>query len=66
MKTKNGMVTLQVPEGDLKGIFTALDARANTLKNQKNIDSQREVGVELAHTRQILTDQAMAQGWKSM
>ena len=65
MKTKNGLVTLQVPEGDLKSVFAALDARSQLFENGTS-DLNRKTGVEIAHLRKQLTDQAMAQGWKSM
>ena len=64
MATKNGMVTLQVPEGDVKAVFAALDARAQQFAAAAST-AQKEKGIEIGHTRQILTDQAMAQGWKS-
>jgi len=65
MKTKNGMVTLQVPEGDLKSIFNAIDCKVQDMKKSPS-SQQQEKGIELAHSRTQLTDQAMAQGWKSM
>ena len=65
MKTKNGMVTLQVPEGDLLSVFAALDSRSQNLAAAIST-MQKEQGIEVAHLRKQLTDQAMAQGWKSM
>jgi len=65
MKTKNGLVALQVPEGDLERVFSALDARARDLRDSPS-SQNKETAVEIAHLRKQLTDQAMAQGWKSM
>jgi len=58
-KTKNGLVTLQVPEGDLQSIFAALNARSQLMTNQRT-------AVEVAHLRKQLYEQATAQGWRSM
>jgi len=63
MKTKNGLVTLQVPEGDLAQVFAALDARARDLKDSPNLLNEK-IAIEIAHLRKQLYEQAVAQGWK--
>jgi hypothetical protein len=65
MATKNGLVTLVVPVGDVDGIFASLDKRASELKNSGSTLSETR-GVELAHLRDNLFTQAKAQGYKSL
>jgi hypothetical protein len=64
-KTKNGLVTLVVPEGDVGAIFNALDTKAQDMEVSTS-DTQKRKAVELRHTRSQLYEQASAQGWRSM
>lgn len=64
-KTKNGLVTLVVPEGDVGAIFNALDSKAQDMENSTS-NLQKRNGIELRHTRQQLAEQAIAQGWRAM
>ena len=63
-KTKNGLVTFVVPEGDIQEMFYAMDERAGKLKQMGAVSAQ-DKGVELAHLKDNLLTQAKAQGWKS-
>ena len=65
MATKNGLVTLVVPEGDIQSVLQSLDDRVRNLRTKENSTSN-EMSVELAHLRKQLYEQTKAQGCKSM
>jgi len=65
MKTKNGLVTLQVPEDDLKDIFNAINYKVQEMEVSPN-DTTKRKAIELNHLRNQLRNQATAQGWKPL